>query len=238
MQRGKACGRRPDPSRERGRREVDRGGAPSQPADGRCRGSSAEPSDLAGNAAVHADDRRARREHGVPGVTSVAPGMRLEIFDRGSYRSGAENCAADRPLLRHPPRWHHQHRGIRCECPIHAAGTAWLGHSRRLNGWGSGRQAGSGATTVTAITPHTPGPEGRPSPPPKAGPARPRRQAQRGPEGRPGRPEESGRYDCVVSAAPGVQMSVPRVRGACALISVPRVRSPWHANARPACPYP
>jgi hypothetical protein len=45
--------------------------------------------------------------------------MRLEIFHRRSYRSGAADCAADRPLLRHPPRWHHQHRGIRSSAPRH-----------------------------------------------------------------------------------------------------------------------
>ena len=49
MQRGKVCGRRPDPSRERGRREADRGGAPSEAADGR-----GEP--VRGHPVVMADD--------------------------------------------------------------------------------------------------------------------------------------------------------------------------------------
>src|SRR5690349_12108414 len=49
-----------------------------------------------------------------------------------SYRPGA----AGRALPCHLPRWHHQQRGIRCECPIHAAGTTWLGHPRRINGEG------------------------------------------------------------------------------------------------------
>jgi DNA-binding NarL/FixJ family response regulator len=34
--------------------------------------------------------------------------------------------AADRLLLRHLPRWHRPYQDIRCECPIHAAGTTWL----------------------------------------------------------------------------------------------------------------
>jgi len=43
-----------------------------------------------------------------------------------------ERAAALPPPLRHLSRWHHQHRGVRCECPIHAAGTTWLGHPRRI----------------------------------------------------------------------------------------------------------
>ena len=50
--------------------------------------------------------------------------------------------AARRPLLCRLPRWHHQHRGIRCECPIHAAGTTWLGHPRRMNSRGQPRTGG------------------------------------------------------------------------------------------------
>ena len=93
-----------------------------------------------------------------------------EIFVGGSYRPGAAAwrgglARLGHPLLRHLPRWHHQHRGIRCECPIHAAGTTWLGHPRRINGGGSSRGAGSPATTATAITPQTPGPEDRPGRP-------------------------------------------------------------------------
>jgi hypothetical protein len=41
-------------------------------------------------------------------------------------------CRATCPP-RHLPRRHHPYRGIRCECPIHAAGTTWLGHPRRIN---------------------------------------------------------------------------------------------------------
>jgi hypothetical protein len=41
-----------------------------------------------------------------------------------------------RPLCQHLPRRHRPYRGIRCECPIHAAGTTWLGHPRRINGEG------------------------------------------------------------------------------------------------------
>ena len=68
--------------------------------------------------------------------------------------------AADRALLLcRLPRWHHQHRGIRCGCPIQAAGTTWLGHPRRTKRRGQRPRAGSPATTATAITPHMPGPE-------------------------------------------------------------------------------
>jgi uncharacterized OsmC-like protein len=65
--------------------------------------------------------------------------IRPRDFIGGSYRPGA----ADRALLLcRLPRWHHQHRGIRCECPIHAAGTTWLGHPRRMNGRGQPRTGG------------------------------------------------------------------------------------------------
>jgi hypothetical protein len=61
----------------------------------------------------------------------------------GTVRYGSSDVdllSIDLPsLLRHLPRWHHPYRGIRCECPIHAAGTTWLGHPRRMNGGGSGR---------------------------------------------------------------------------------------------------
>jgi hypothetical protein len=105
---------------------------------------------------------------------------------------GCRAGVADRALLRHLPRWHRPYQNIRCECPIHAAGTAWLGHPRRINRRGSGRQVGSPATTATAITPHTPSPEGRPRPDPapegrahggprprKAGHGRPRQSWQK-----------------------------------------------------------
>jgi hypothetical protein len=58
----------------------------------------------------------------------------LVSFARGSYRPGAADRAL--MLLRRLPRWHHPHHGVRCERPIHAAGTTWLGHPRRLNGPG------------------------------------------------------------------------------------------------------
>jgi hypothetical protein len=88
---------------------------------------------------------------------------RLGIFKGGSYRPGA----GDRLRLRHLPLRHHQHRGIRCECPIHAAGTIWLGHPRRMKGRSSGRKARSGATTATALTSRIPSPKGRPGPTPR-----------------------------------------------------------------------
>ena len=62
-------------------------------------------------------------------------------FDGGRCWAGA----AVRALLRHLPHWHHRHRRIRCECPIHAAGTTWLGHSRRIRGPGRGPGAGGWA---------------------------------------------------------------------------------------------
>jgi hypothetical protein len=73
----------------------------------------------------------------------------------------------------HLPRWHHPHRGIRCESPIHAAGTTWLGHSRRINSRAGGRQAGSRATTATAITRQMPSP-GRQAPANPGGPRKAR----------------------------------------------------------------
>jgi hypothetical protein len=70
----------------------------------------------------------------------------------------------DRLLLRRLHRWHHQPRGRRCGCRVHAAGTTWLRHPRRIRRANGGGGRGSGATAATAITPRTPGPEGGPWP--------------------------------------------------------------------------
>src|SRR5690242_3660247 len=40
--------------------------------------------------------------------------------------------AVPEPAL--PSLWPRSYQTIRCGCPIHAAGTTWLGHPRRING--------------------------------------------------------------------------------------------------------
>jgi hypothetical protein len=65
--------------------------------------------------------RRAELAGQHPQLPPPLPAVALGAATGGRYPPGA----ADRPLLvRHLPRWHHQHRGIRRECPIHAAGTS------------------------------------------------------------------------------------------------------------------
>ena len=134
-----------------------------------------------------------REEFAGPLTYAAAPWETIdwELFDLVSvdaYRD-ADNAAGYRDALRacrgfgkpvavkrashHLPRWHHPHRGIRCECPIHAAGTTWLGHSRRINSRGGSRQAGSRATTATAITRQMPSP-GRQAPANPGGPRKAR----------------------------------------------------------------
>ncbi len=121
-----------------------------------------------------------------PGVVAGLVWLRAGVVAGLVWLRGWCGCgaaAADRALLRHLPRWHRPYQNIRCECPIHAAGTTWLGHPRRINRWDSGRQVGSPATIATAITPHTssPGRQGTADPGPrKAGHGGPR-----APEGRP-----------------------------------------------------
>ena len=88
-------------------------------------------------------------------LAGVSGQGRIELFNGGSYRPAKAEAtglqsggsyrpamaevtgliAADHPLrllCHHLPRRHHPYRGIRCECPIHAAGTTWLGHSRLM----------------------------------------------------------------------------------------------------------
>jgi hypothetical protein len=62
-----------------------------------------------------------------------------------------------------PSLWHNPYHIIRCECPIHAAGTTWLGHPRRIRGpdregqagigTSTSRASGTGGATVTGVRP-------------------------------------------------------------------------------------
>jgi hypothetical protein len=85
-------------------------------------------------------------ERAMVAIFALMASTELEIVDGGRRRPGAADHAPPRHLprratcpaappapSRHLPRRHHQHRGIRCECPIHAAGTTWLGHPRRIS---------------------------------------------------------------------------------------------------------
>jgi hypothetical protein len=61
-----------------------------------------------------------------------------------------------------PPPWPHPYQIIRCGCPIHAAGTTWLGHSRHIRGVDRAGGHGSRVTGVCCCLPRRfPHPEPR-----------------------------------------------------------------------------